>query len=186
MITTLISLCIICFLLALVTLMIGLLKRKKRLFLLSLCSLGLAIILAFIAVFQISKSLYGKALSYLQPRSATEIYESLLGKSDTDCVEILHAVDQIVPRLDPGIFLHFSACPEECRRILSAYEYQRALISDDIILSAPGAAHMDWWQIQNLGDTIQLFEYSFNGPNNFRRIWISRDSTEVYLADFLD
>lgn len=171
---------------SIVILMIGIFLKRKKLFIISGSIFIGALLLGGFTAFQLAKYLYQHALAFLTPRSDLEIYVALLGKPESDCVTILHAQDQVVPRLDPGIFLHFTACPEECGRILSEFEYRKEHITGDFILSAPNASHLEWWQIQNLGDTIQLFEYSFDGPNHFRRLWISMDSTEVYLADFLD
>lgn len=175
------------FLLFLVMLILGLTKKNKKLKLTSLflcfAFLGLAGWTAFKFV---SKS-YNKVTETLRPRTGDEIYDALFDKRQTNCIKILNYQDQVVPKIDYAILLHFETCPKEVKRILSKHGF-----TADKLPTAkwdgkiPYGETLDWFNPMKLGDTIMVYEYSINDSRNIQTIWTNLDSTEVFVRDILD
>src|SRR5690606_39355592 len=68
---------------------------------------------------------YNKVTETLSPRTGDEIYDALFDKRQTDCIKILNFQDQVVPKIDYAIWLHFETCPDELKRILSERSEER-------------------------------------------------------------
>ena len=177
----------ISFLIFLVFLIIGLVKKKRNLIITSIVFLFISIMIGSIAIFsitkktyQISKKAYNKVSELSKPRTGMEIYESLLGKPETNCVEILNYEDQTVPKIDIAILLHFKTCPKELKRILAQKEFEFEKIK-----TSEQSDEKSWFKPEKMGDSILTFKYyDING--NGQEIYSSKDSTEVYLKDIWD
>ena len=134
----------------------------------------------------ITKS-YSKITNTLKPRNGDGIYDALFGKRQTDCVKILNYQDQIVPKIDYAIWLHFETCPEELKRILSRHEFSGGKVATNGWDSKiPLGETLDWFKPATLGDTIMVYEYSTENSRNIQTIWTSLDSTKVFCRDVLD
>jgi hypothetical protein len=175
------------FLLFLVTLILGLTKKNKKLKLTSLflffAFIGFTVWIGFMFV---SKT-YNKVTETLRPRNGYEIYDALFDKRQTDCIKVLNYQDQVVPKIDYAIWLHFETCPAELKRILSKHEFSTERLStakwDGKI---PYGETLDWFNPTTLGDTIVVYEYSTSDNRNIQTIWTSLDSTKVFCRDVLD
>jgi hypothetical protein len=166
----------------------GLALKKKML---AWSSAGVFLFCILSTVYTINRAIskaVNKVQSVAAPRPAPEIYEAILGTPVAACVQILESKDQLVPRLDPGIFLHFKSCPAEVKRLLARHNYQFRKISPGDPLanlrSSPGAP--EWFRPFSLNDTI--YEYSFDELENqsWQTLYVSRDSTQIYLQDLAD
>ena len=60
----------------------------------------------------------------LKPRTGDEIYSALFGKTNNSCLKVLNQQDQIVPKIDYAIWLHFKTCPNELNRILQLHNFK--------------------------------------------------------------
>lgn len=177
----------ITFMFFVVFLILGLVKKKKNLVITSIVILFISIIAGSIAIFtitkktyHITKKAYNKVSELSKPRTGMEIYESLLGKPETNCVEILNHQDQTVPKIDVAILLHFKTCPKELKRIVAQKEFEF-----DKIKTSELSSDDDWFKPEKMGDSILTFKYyDING--NGQEIYSSKDSTEVYLKDIWD
>ena len=120
-------------------------------------------------------------------RTGEEIYTALFDKQQLDCVKVLNFKDQIVPKIDFAIFLHFETCPNELKRILSRHEFTSG---EEPTRSwkekIPYAEELPWFNPQSMGDTIRVFEFSTNDSKNIQTIWTSMDSTKVFCRDIAD
>ncbi|MBN8680812.1 MAG: hypothetical protein J0M29_21485 [Chitinophagales bacterium] len=177
----------IAFLIFLVTLILGLIKKNKKLKLTSLI-----LFIAFIGLtawtgFKFVSKTYNKVTETLRPRTGEEIYDALFDKRQTDCVKILNYQDQVVPKIDYAIWLHFETCPSELKRILSRHEFTAEKLSttkwDGKI---PYGETLEWFNPTTLGDTIVVYEYSTSNSRNIQTIWMNLDSTKVFVRDILD
>lgn len=122
-----------------------------------------------------------------KPRDGQEIYKALFGNDENECVEILNYQDQIIPKIDYAIWLNFTICPEECKRILSEFNYSKEeLETKNWGEGTPLAENINWWNPKSMGDFINVYEYRIKEGKNIRTLWISSDSTEVYCRDILD
>ncbi|TDX83101.1 hypothetical protein [Epilithonimonas xixisoli] len=177
----------ITFMFFVVFLILGLLKKKKNLVITSIVILFISIIAGSIAIFtitkktyHITKKVYNEVSELSKPRTGMEIYDSLLGKPETNCVEILNYQDQTAPIIDYAILLHFKTCPQELKRILAQKEFEFEKIKTSGLSSDD-----DWFEPEKMGDSILTFKY-YDTNGNGQEIYSSKDSTEVFLKDILN
>ncbi|WP_324027841.1 hypothetical protein QSV08_07810 [Maribacter sp. BPC-D8] len=175
------------FLTFLVTLILGFIKKKKKLKLTSLF-----LFFAFIACtgwtgYKIVSKTYNKVADTFKPRTGDEIYDALFDKRTTNCIKILNFQDQVVPRIDYGIWLHFETCPAELNRVLSKHEFNAEKLSTYYTNGKiPFGETLEWFNPTTLGDSIMLYEYATDDNRNIQTIWAKLDSTEVFVRDILD
>ncbi len=175
------------FLVFLVTLILGFTKKNKK-----FKKTSLILLFAFIGLtawtgFKFVSKTYNKVAETLRPRTGDEIYDALFDKRQSDCIKILNFQDQIVPKIDYAIWLHFETCPDELKRILSKHEFKREKVSTakwnkKISLNETIA----WFNPKTLGDTILVYKYSTNDSKNIQTIWANLDSTIVFVRDIFD
>lgn len=175
------------FLAVLLTLIFGFIKKSKHLKLLSLFTFIVFLVMAGWTGYKFLTKSYNKVANTLKPRTGNEIYDALFGKRKYECVKVLNKQDQVVPKIDYAIWLHFETCPEELKRILSRHEFtSEKLQTKDWNGKIPYGETLDWFNPTTLGDTIMVYEYSANNNRNIQTIWTSLDSTEVFAMDILD
>ncbi len=175
------------FLLFLVILILGLTKKNKKLKLAALFLFFAFIGLTAWTGFKFVSKTYNKITETLSPRTGDEIYDALFDKRQTDCIKILNFQDQVVPKIDYAIWLHFETCPDELKRVLSKHEFSKEKLStakwDGKI---PYGETLEWFNPTILGDSIMVYEYSTNDSKNIQTIWTDLDSTKVFVRDILD
>jgi hypothetical protein len=175
------------FILFIIILTVGLVRKKKTILFSSL-----AILLAFIALaswtgYAIIQKTANKLTGALKPRTGDEIYRALFGQDQSGCVKVTNAQDQLSPKIDPAIWLRFKTCPAELQRVLSQHHFN----SEEIPTASwtgtlPYGETTDWISPQTMGDTILVFEYTSDDGKNIQTLWASRDSTEVLCRDIFD
>lgn len=166
---------------------IGIVRKRKKITLVSIVFLVMTTIGGSILVYKVISKGYKKVSKIIEPRSGDEIYVSLLGKDSETCSKILHYQDQVVPKIDYAIWLHFKTCPKESGRILSEYPYHKELLkTKDWKSETPYGEGVEWWNPKSMGDSILVFEYVITEGKNIRTFWMNMDSTEVYCRDVLD
>jgi hypothetical protein len=126
----------------------------------------------------------------MRPRTGEEIYTALFGRARPGCVRIIHYQDQIVPRLDCCIWLEFSACPAEIRRIAANDTAFRA-VSQTVPLALPDTVNYSprpaWWRPGKLGRAALLRrKFQPDNPNRDQLLIFSPDSTHAYYCDMAD
>ena len=168
-------------------LLFGLFRKNRKLLLTSVFAFIVFLSFAGWTGFKFVTKSYNKVADTLRPRNGDEIYDALFGKRQTACVKILNYQDQVVPKIDYAIWLHFETCPEELKRILSRHEFSGGKVAtngwDGKI---PYGETLDWFKPTTLGDTIIVYEYSTENNRNIQTIWTSLDSTKVFCRDILD
>ena len=128
-----------------------------------------------------------KLTGALAPRTGEEIYRALFGPGQSDCVKVTHAQDQVIPRIDPAIWLQFKTCPAELQRILSLHPFDFGKVpTASWTEGVPYGETIDWVNPQAMGDTILVFEYARDDGKNIQTLWASTDSTQVLCRDILD
>jgi hypothetical protein len=175
------------FLLFIALLILSLSKKSKRLKLMALLSFIVFTGLTGWTAFRFVRKSYNKVKESIRPRTGDEIYDALFGKRQTDCVNILNYQDQVVPKIDYAIWLHFETCPKELQRILSRHEFTvDKLPTANWDGRIPYGETLNWFNPTTLGDTIMVYEYSADNSRNIQTIWTNLDSTKVFVRDVLD
>jgi hypothetical protein len=174
------------FLLFLVTLILGLTKKNKK-----LKRTALFLFFAFIGLtawtgFKFVSKTYNKVAETLKPRTGDEIYDALFDKRQTDCIKILNFQDQVIPKIDYAIWLHFESCPDELKRILSRHDFKSEVVSTIGWNTDGPLAHENWFKPETLGDSIFVFIYNKDEYGNGQYIYSSLDSSKVFVKDILD
>lgn len=175
------------FLIFVLTLTFGIINKSNKLKQISvLVFIVFACLTGWTSFKFITKS-YNKIARVFGPRTGDEIYDVLFDKRQTHCVKVLNHKDQVVPKLDIAIWLHFETCPEELKRILSRYNFTAAKVAtgnwDGKI---PHGEVLGWFNPKTLGDTIMVYEYTSSDYRNIQTIWVSLDSTKAFCRDIFD
>lgn len=174
------------FVLFLIILIAGIVKRSKRLAIISIVILLFSIgVSGWTAYRAVTKS-YNKVTALLEPRTGEEIYTALFGKPQAECVEVLHHQDQTIPKIDIAIRLHFKTCPDELERILQLRDFQYEKLSAKSWDFEPLTSNPEWFRPASLGDSILVFKYDKDQFGNGQTIYASTDSTEAYCLDVWD
>lgn len=174
------------FLVFLVTLILGFMRKNKKLKLTSLLLFFAFIGLTAWTGFKFVSKTYNKVTETLRPRTGDEIYEALFDKGKIDCIKILNYQDQVVPKIDYAIWLHFETCPDELKRILCLHDFKTEIVSTKGWNTEGPLANENWFKPESLGDSILVFTYKKDEYGNGQHIYSSIDSTKVFLKDILD
>ena len=174
------------FLTFLATLLLGFVKKNKKLKLTSLFVFFAFILCAGWTGYKIVSKTYNKVAETLRPRTGDEIYDALFDKRQTDCIQVLNYQDQVVPKIDYAIWLHFETCPSELKRILSKHDFKTEVVSTIGWDTDGPLAHENWFKPETLGDSIIVSVYNKDEYGNGQYIYSSLDSTMVFVKDILD
>lgn len=175
------------FVLFLIALVFGIIKKNEKLKWISLFLFFAFVILSGSTVFKVVNKSYHKVTEALKPRTGDEIYDSLFGTRQTKCVSVLNSQDQVVPKIDAAILLHFKTCPAELKRILAQHKFGvEKLSTSKWNQKVPYGENIKWFNPNKLGDTIMVYEYSSDNSRNIQTIWSNLDSTEVFVRDIFD
>jgi flagellar basal body-associated protein FliL len=185
-IITLIIVSALLFLAFIISAILGFTKKSSI-----LKSASLIVLLAFLVCavwtgYKMANKTYSKVAQAFKPRTGDEIYEALYGKRQTNCVNILDYQDQVIPKIDYAIWLHFKTCKAELKRILSLHSYEYQVVSTHKWNTQGPTANENWFKPESLGDSILTFIYSKDNYGNGQYIYSSLDSTEVFVKDILD
>jgi hypothetical protein len=167
----------------------GGLKKNKRKWLLASAALAFATCGGLIgrASYILLHKAKNKIVNTLKLRTGNEIYEALFGKGLATCTKVIESQDQVVPRIDAAIWLHFKTCPDEFKRLLARHQFDGAKEpTAQWVEEIPGAENIKWFRPQAMGDTITVYEYVTENSRNIQTFWVSRDSTEVFYRDIAD
>lgn len=161
--------------------------RRRRYLLGASVALLLGAALAGWAGWRALRKTHAAVSSALRPRTGQEIYSALLGTPPAGCVQVLHYQDQVVPKIDYAIWLHYRTCPNELRRVLARHPFsQRQLTTANELNFVPYNEDISWFKPAAIGDTIIEYGYAPANGRTSQTLWVSPDSTQVYLRDVAD
>jgi hypothetical protein len=165
----------------------GLAKPSRRPLYAAGATLALAVLLAGWAAYRTLSKGYRHVAEAIRPRNGVEIYGALFGRSPLSCIQVLAAQDQVIPKIDYAIWLHYRTCPQELKRVLGQHPYVREVVGTASLLPmVPNGEAVAWFRPKLLGDTVIVYEYTALNGRNSRRFWTSPDSTNVFYQDILD
>ena len=182
----------IIFLLSIILLIIGLVRKKKL-----LIFSGVFTFLAFIgSAYYTGNMIMEKSVRKVkrtvdevkenfEPRTGEEIYTALFGKPDSKCLKIIDYQDQKFPVIDYAIWLHFKTCPEEMDRILSNKGFSEEKVLTGL-WNTQGPNIESWFKPEQLGDTILMYKYLWDEYTNYQIIYCNLEKTEAYCQDVRD
>jgi len=170
----------------LIILIVSMVRKSKRLTFISLAILIFAVCSAGWTAYLLTSKSYRKVSDMLKPRTGVEIYTALFGMSDNQCVEVLNHQDQVVPKIDYAIWLHFKTCRDELQRVLSLHDFDVEKKSTNNLQSYGLADNDNWFKPEALGDTIFVFRYKKDQFGKGQTIYSSLDSTEAFCIDVAD
>lgn len=137
--------------------------------------------------FLIIERSYHKVTEILGPRTGMEVYDALFGKSGNACIKILDHQDQVVPKIDPAIWLRLVSCPAEMERVLSLETYTTVrTASSRWDAMSLGGGKSERFDPTTLGDTVLVHACCNDDLRNSRTIWTDLELTEVFVRDVLD
>lgn len=168
------------------TFAVGLVKKKRKIILASIVILLFGICFGLWSAFLFTSKSYSRLTEMIRPRTGIEIYAALFGQPTSDCVEVLNYQDQVVPKIDYAIWLHFKTCPIELKRILSLLAFKADIVSTEGWDTDGPLAHKNWFKPETLGDSILTFTFNKDVYGNGQFIYSSLDSTQVFCKDILD
>lgn len=168
---------------------VAIVKKNKRLAVLSIVPVVVAMISAGVALFKIMNKGYKRAkqITWENPfkeRTGGEIYTALFEQSPNNCVTVQNKKDQYVPGLDCCIWLEFSTCPAELKRILQQEDYTMKIQNSAAINISGDNEKPAWWKPEQLGDTVLFFSCDIEGKR-LQQLISSKDSTKVFYCDML-
>jgi len=167
-------------------LIVGLIKKKRKFVFIAIVILFFSICSGGWTTYLFVSKSYDRVTNIFKPRTGEEIYTALFGKTGNKCVKVLKYQDQIVPKIDYAIWLHFETCPDELKRILQLHNFQAERKSTEDWQSDGPLANDNWFKPETLGDTVLVFHYEKDEYGNGQPIYSSLDSTKVYCIDVLD
>lgn len=182
----LIIICIILFIGFLATIIIGLVKKNKFIILISSSIFILLIAAASYTAYSFVKKSVNKVSEALKPRTGEEIYAALFDKYEYECLKIKNYQDQVVPKIDYAIWLHFETCPEELKRIVSQHTFELEKESTKGWNTSGPLAGENWFKPERLGDTVLVYTYKKDEYGNVQIIYSNLKQTEAYCEDILD
>jgi hypothetical protein len=190
LITSLTGLLFLSFLYLLIS---GIRKRRNKLIYTSLlvlfCTLGAVAWTGYLFASKAYTRVKNVNLHLLRERSGREIYQALFGTPEHDCVIVRNKKDQVIPRLDCCIWLEFTTCPDELRRIIAQQQFNQSIIStSDTVAPLPDYnPRPEWFKPKLLGNSINILRhYNSDNPNRDQLLLFSKDSTHVFYCDMAD
>lgn len=170
------------FLVSLIMLIVGAIKKSKRTMLLSIGVFLGSLSLAVFAVYQFASKSYHSISNLFEPVTGMEIYESFYGKDPYGCVEILEFEPAQFPIIDYATWMHVKTCPEELSRILRNHPMD---VSELYLTEEwqDNSGLVDWFKPNRLGPRVLVFEL-LDDYGRGDIIYSNTDSTEFYFVNY--
>lgn len=174
------------FIVFLATLIYGLVRKQRLFVFLSLAILFVVIGFAGWTGYKLASNTYHTVTEIFKPRTGDDIYKALFGKPVNNCLRVLNYQDQVVPKVDYAIWLHFATCAGEIDRVLNGNDYtMEKLPAKDLHIDSP-SANDNWFKPETLGDSVLVFKHKKDESGNGQTIYLSIDSTIAYCIDIQD
>ena len=88
--------------------LIAIIKKKMPLFYLALLLSFVGVGTGFFICYKFLYKSYSKISKSLEPRTGEEIYATLFDGNPNECTNVIEKQDQVVPKIDVAIYLHFT------------------------------------------------------------------------------
>ncbi len=165
-------------------LVIGIVKKNT-----GLIAGGIVALLVFLAgVAYTAFTFVSKTLPAMQKvfhvRTGNEIYKSVFGAPDFECVEVVHSQDNNMPNIANGIRLHAYVCPEELKRILISGDFESDTLDPEEVINSLQTPGHQWFHPEYLGDTVIVYRTLKGFSGESQKIFSNADSNEIYCVDY--
>lgn len=165
--------------------LIAIIKKKMPLFYLALLLSFVGVGTGFFICYKFLYKSYSKISKSLEPRTGEEIYATLFDGNPNECTNVIEKQDQVVPKIDVAIYLHFLTCSKEIKRILAQHEYELTKLSTKDFRDADESG-VGWFTPKSLGDSVLVYEYKKDELGNGQILYVSTEMDEVFCKDFWD
>lgn len=168
---------IFAFLIFLIALIVGIIKKKAGWFILSVSCFLIGVGLSLRSIYVFFNTAYDKVSTSFEQSTGLDAYESMFDKVNENFVQVLDHKDRMISAFDTVATLHLKIYPKELKRILESKK-----------LSATKLSTKKWkkedynfpYEIESLGDSAWLFVFK-DDSNYVHYIYTSLDSTEVFV-----
>lgn len=168
-----------------ITIAIGLIKQSKNVVIISVAVFFCFIGMSGFTIYKMAARSVHAITNYLKPRSGPDIYKALFDSPTSSCLQVIDYRDQVIPKIDDAIWLHFKTCPVELKRIVSMHDFDvQRMPSKSMAMNDKG--RNNWFTPEQLGDTIIIYTYKKNEYGASQIIYSNRDQTEAYCIDALE
>ena len=165
--------------------LIAITKKKMPLFYLALLLSFVGVGTGLFAGYRFLYKSFVKISDSLKPRTGEEIYAALFDGNPNECTNVIEKQDQVVPKIDVAIYLHFLTCSEEIKRILAQHEYELTKLSTKDFRYADESG-VRWFIPKLLGDSVLVYEYKKDELGNGQILYVSTEMDEVFCKDVWD
>jgi len=167
-------------------LLLGIARRSLRLVIASVAAFFLSSAVGIWAGFLFIGKTYRTVTTMFRPRTGDELYVALFGNGSNGCVKVLNYQDQVLPKIDYAIWLHFKTCPAELSRILAQHDFKRALQPGKDLHADMPQSNDYWFDPGVPGDSVLVFTSTRTDGRGGQTIYAVRDSSEAFCIDVLD
>ncbi len=171
-----------------VLLLLGIVKKSRQAVYFSLLFLLFAIGTGIYTGFLFASKAYNKIkktkIDNPFKRTGMEMYTAVLGKPETNCVTVINSQDAYIPKIDCCIWLEFTTCPNEIKRVIIEKELKPSTQSGNIPEYSP---QPEWFIPENLGAGFKIMrKYDPEDPNHDLILYFAKDSTRAYYCDMAE
>lgn len=169
-----------------VLLLLGIVKKSRQAVYFSLLFLLFAIGTGIYTGYLFAHKAYHVIRTAENPlkRSGMDIYTALMGKPETNCVTVINSQDAYIPKIDCCIWLEFTTCPNEIKRVIIEKELEPSTLSGNIPEYSP---QPEWFIPENLGEGLKIMrKYDPADPNHDLILYFTKDSTHAYYCDMAE
>jgi len=170
------------FISSLTILLVGLFQKNKIFIFISIGICVLFVATVSYTGWRIVTQSYYQVSEIVKPRTGEEIYTALFGKPQYGPLTIINYQDQVIPKVDYGIMLHFKTSPAELERILAIHKFT----SEKVSTKGWNTNENHWFKPELLGETVLVYKYQKDEYGNIQMIYSNLDRTEMYCIDIQD
>ncbi|HUP11743.1 MAG TPA: hypothetical protein VM187_06015 [Niastella sp.] len=169
-----------------ILLFVGIAKKRRKPVYIALILFLLAIPAGLYTSFLLAQKAYKKLKSTkienpLKRRTGMEMYTALFGMPETNCVTVINSQDAYIPKIDCCIWLEFTTCANEIKRIIDKKGLSPYVSSDNLPNYSP---RPKWFVPDNLGaGYIILRKHNPDDPNHDEILYLSKNSTRAYYCN---
>ena len=177
-------LCVLLFLVTAGLVLAGILKQRVNYIILATAFFLVLVGCGVYTGFLFAGKAVQKVSKLLTPRSGYEAYTALFGEPIDSSVHVLSLQDQLVPRIDVAIRMEVTCSAQEFKRIIQQNQYH-SITFDKTAMQAFDSAPA-WFVPTKLKGKVTLFSTTASVDGDVQHLYVSEDSTHLFIEDIAD